>query len=80
MMAVAASKAVGQLKPSQNAIRKGTCKPRANCLKPKEIRKKAYWRAQRHFDLRQSLNYLKVKTTGRNPTGAILPPSRSVLP
>jgi hypothetical protein len=38
-------------------------------LKPKEIRKDSTGR-RRHFDLRQSLNYLKVKTTGRNPAGA----------
>jgi DNA-binding MarR family transcriptional regulator len=36
-----------------------------NCLKPKEIRRTA--QAWRCFDLRQSLNYLKVKITGGKP-------------
>jgi hypothetical protein len=40
-----------------------------------EIRKKTALRPSGIFDLRQSLNYLKVKITGRNPTGAILAPS-----
>jgi hypothetical protein len=43
-------------------------KPRTNYLKPKEIRKRAQAR-QRRFDLRQPLNYLKVKITDRNKAG-----------
>jgi hypothetical protein len=35
MMAIAASKAASRLDP----VAKGACKPRANCLNPKEIRK-----------------------------------------
>jgi hypothetical protein len=47
--AIAASKAA-----ATNARRQGTCKARANCLKPKEIRLHS-------FDLRRALDYLKVK-------------------
>jgi hypothetical protein len=40
-------------------------------LKPKEICKTAgQTLAPGRFDLRQSLNYLKVKTTGWRPAGA----------
>jgi hypothetical protein len=42
---------------------KPACKPRANYLKPKEIRKTGAGRRRRRFDLQQSLNYLKVKIT-----------------
>jgi DNA-binding MarR family transcriptional regulator len=59
MMAVAARQAV---KPPL-ALATAACKPRANCLKPKEIRKKPRTLRARHFDLRSLLNYLKVKTT-----------------
>jgi DNA-binding MarR family transcriptional regulator len=41
------------------------CKPRANCLKSKEIGKAR--RNGRRFDLRAVPNYLKVKTIGRQP-------------
>jgi DNA-binding MarR family transcriptional regulator len=53
MMAAAASRAAARLAASGQP----TCKPRANCLNPKEIRSA--------FDLRRRVNYLKVKTTGR---------------
>jgi hypothetical protein len=49
----AASEAAARLKPSPQTA----CKPRANCLKPKEISMTA-----RRFDLRRAANYLKVKT------------------
>jgi DNA-binding MarR family transcriptional regulator len=55
MMAVAASKAA-----ATPVIPKPTCKPRANCLKPKEIR-------LQRFDLQHPLIYLKVDTIRRNP-------------
>jgi hypothetical protein len=74
MMAIAASKAASRVAPSE----KLACKPRASCLKPKETRKIAR-AGHRRFDLRQSLNYLKVKTTGRNPANAPVAPV-SVLP
>jgi DNA-binding MarR family transcriptional regulator len=68
------------------AIINGACKPRANRLNPKEIRKNAgdLPRGSR-FDLQPSLNYLKVKITGEGPEsgggdpGSVLPrrpPSR----
>jgi hypothetical protein len=50
--AVAASKALA----TKTRRKKGACKPRANCLKPKEIRLYG-------FDLPCALNYLKVKTS-----------------
>jgi hypothetical protein len=74
MMAIAASKAASRVAQSE----KLACKPRANCLKPKETRKIAL-ASHRRFDLRQSLNYLKVKTTGRNPADAPVAPV-TVLP
>jgi hypothetical protein len=66
MMAVAASKAASPLDPAIERV----CKRRANCLKPKEVRKLGASRSVKHFDLRRSLNYLKVKTIGRRPTGS----------
>jgi hypothetical protein len=66
MMAVAASKAASPL----DTVMEGLCKRRANCLKPKEIRKLGASGSLKRFDLRRSLNYLKVKTIGRRPTGA----------
>jgi hypothetical protein len=62
MTAVAASNA-----GARRAFMKPACKPRANYLKPKEIRDCAEKPPPRRFDLRQSLNYLKVKVTGRKP-------------
>src|ERR1700687_3403537 len=60
MMAIAASKAA-----ATPVIPKPTCKPRANCLKPKEIR-------PQRFDLQHPLIYLKVDIIRRNPRGALL--------
>jgi hypothetical protein len=65
MMAIAASKGASRVARSE----KVACKPRASCLKPKETREIAP-ASHRRFDLRPSLNYLKVKTTGRNPADA----------
>jgi hypothetical protein len=53
MTVAAASEAAARRRPSQGTA----CKPRANCLKPKEISK-----IPRRFDLRRAANYLKVKT------------------
>jgi DNA-binding MarR family transcriptional regulator len=61
MTATAASKVA-----AMPVIPKPTCKPRANCLKPKEIRKRRNFGLQR-FDLRHPLNYLKVDITKRTP-------------
>jgi hypothetical protein len=52
MTAIAASKAAA----SPDHDRDETCKPRANYLKPKEIRQN-----QSRFDLQQPPNYLKVQ-------------------
>jgi hypothetical protein len=76
MMAVAASKAASPL----DAVIEAACKHRANCLKPKEVRKIAASHSRLRFDLRRSLNYLKVKTIGRRPTGARSAMPVSVLP
>jgi hypothetical protein len=59
--AVAASEAVVSARPHLQQA----CKPRANCLKSKEIGKAR--RNGRRFDLRVVPNYLKVKTIGRQP-------------
>jgi hypothetical protein len=59
MMAVAASKAA-----ATPVVPEPTCKLRANCLKPKEIR-------LQRFDLQHPLIYLKVDTIRRNPRGAL---------
>jgi hypothetical protein len=75
MMAIAASRAGSQPDP----VAKPACKPRANCLKPKEIRKIRVGRRLKRFDLRRSLNYLKVKTIGRHPTGEKLATPLAVL-
>jgi hypothetical protein len=52
--------AVGASKPLATKARrkKDVCKPRANCLKPKEIRVHG-------FDLPSALNYLKVKRSSK---------------
>jgi hypothetical protein len=76
MMAIAASRAASQLDP----VAKPACKPRANCLNPKEIRKIGRSRHLKRFDLRGSLNYLKVKTIGRHPTSEKLATPVSALP
>jgi DNA-binding MarR family transcriptional regulator len=51
----AASKAT-----TTNARSRKPCKPRANCLKPKEFP------LCRHFDLQRALNYLKVKRSAES--------------
>jgi hypothetical protein len=55
-MALAASKATA----GRGQSPKAACKPRANCLNPKEIRNLAQTGRRRRFDLRHLLNYLMV--------------------
>jgi len=57
-----------------NAQRRQACKPRANCLKSKEIGKAC--RNGRRFDLRVVPNYLKVKTIGQHPSRGCWSPGR----
>jgi hypothetical protein len=59
MMGIAASEA-GRHRAIRSLQEAASCKPRANCLKPKEFRK--IWCL---FDLRRAANYLKVKTIAR---------------
>jgi DNA-binding MarR family transcriptional regulator len=70
MTADAASNATGR-----RTLFEPPCKPRANCLKPKEIWKTPNGRPRR-FDLRDAPNYLKVKTIGRHPTRGLKLPAR----
>jgi len=74
MTVLAASKAATNFSPSGQGDPQGnieranrTCKRRANCLNPKEIRAGPVKTCRRRFDLRQAPNYLKVKITGRKP-------------
>jgi hypothetical protein len=62
MMAVAASKAASNPKP----VERRACKPRASCLKPKEIQL-----TRQRFDLQLILNYLKLQPDRATPTGSI---------
>jgi hypothetical protein len=66
-MALAASKAMAG--PGQ--WQKAACKPRANCLNPKEIRNLAQTGLRRRFDLQHLLNYLMVDIASTNPTDAV---------
>jgi hypothetical protein len=71
LMAIAASKAISRPTPSRedSMFLRIVCKPRANRLKLKEIRKRPHRRRLR-FDLRQIVNCLKVEITGRSPPAA----------
>src|SRR5467141_2589087 len=78
MMAVAASNPISNANPHRQALRvqyasrryakPPICKPRANYLKPKEIRKLKII----GFDLQHRPNYLKVGIKGRKHRAGVL--------